>query len=65
MVQQLVEEFEYDLELSIDAVRLSGGNLERAMDLLAKRETENEDEVLPESELAIDVEFVEGKTEDG
>ena len=39
VVQQLVEE-EYDLDAAIEAVRLFG-TLEKAMDYLAKKDTEN------------------------
>ena len=42
VVQQLVEE-EYDLDASIEAVRLFG-TLEKAMDYLAKKETESGDD---------------------
>ena len=46
VVRQLVEE-EYDLDASIEAVRLFG-TLEKAMDYLAKKETESgDDEVQP------------------
>ena len=40
IVQQLVNEFEYDLDDSIEAVQLLG-TLDRAMDYLARKEGEN------------------------
>ena len=48
MVQQLVEEFEYDLESSIDAIRLCGGDLARAMNYLETRDANNGDELFAE-----------------
>ena len=43
VVQQLVEEYDYDLDVSIKAVQLYGTKL-RAMDYLARREGGSEDE---------------------
>ncbi len=43
MVQQLVEVYEYDLNASIEAVQLFGTK-ERAMDYLARKEGDSEDE---------------------
>ena len=43
VVQQLVEEYEYDLESSIEAVQLFE-TLERAMDYLARKEADNDGE---------------------
>ena len=43
VVQQLVEEYEYDLDASIEAVQLFGTK-ERAMDYLARKEGDSEDE---------------------
>ena len=48
LVQQLVEEYEYDIELSIEAVRLCGKDFEKAMDYLATRCTDTGDEVIAE-----------------
>lgn len=45
MVQQLVEEYEYDLEASIDAARICEGSLEKAMDYLAGKDIENREDV--------------------
>ena len=64
VVQQLVEEYEYDLEASIDAVRLCGGTLERAMDYLARRDTENGEELLTDVEPALDMGLVGEPTEE-
>ena len=47
-VQQLVEEFEYDLEASIEAVRLCKGDVNRAMDYLARKDTENGEDMVAE-----------------
>ena len=47
-MQQLVEEYEYDIELSIEAVRLCGEDFEKAMDYLATRCTDTGDEVVAE-----------------
>lgn len=63
IVQQLVEEYEYDLEASIDAVRLCGGTLQRAMDYLARRGTDNGEELLTDIDPAFDVGLV-GETTD-
>ena len=43
MVQELVEEYEYDLDASIEAVQLFGTK-ERAMDYMARKEGGSEDE---------------------
>lgn len=43
VVQQLVEEYDYDLDASIKAVQLCGTK-QRAMDYLARREGDSEDE---------------------
>ena len=43
MVQQLVEKYDYDLNASIEAVQLFGTK-ERAMDYLARKEVDSEDE---------------------
>ena len=43
VVQQLVEKYDYDLNASIEAVQLFGTK-ERAMDYLARKEGDSEDE---------------------
>ena len=43
LVRQLVDEFEYDLEASIEAVQLFG-TLDKALDYLAKKDAENDGE---------------------
>ena len=43
VVQQLVEEYEYDLDASIEAVQLFG-SVQGAMDYLAGKEGDSEDE---------------------
>ena len=48
VVQQLVEEYEYDLDASIEAVQLFGTK-ERAMDYLARKEGDSEDEMITPS----------------
>ena len=48
-VQQLVEEYEYDLEASIEAVRLCG-NVNKAMDYLARKDTEEGEDIISEFE---------------
>ena len=46
-VQQLVEEYEYDLEASIEAVRLCG-NVNKAMDYLARKDTDEGEDIIGE-----------------
>ena len=65
VVQQLVEEYEYDLEPSIEAVRLSGGNLEGAMNYLARLDTEDGDEILAELEPTVDANLVRETADEG
>ena len=52
VVQQLVEEYEYDLDASIEAVQLFGTK-ERAMDYLARKEGDSEDEEMITPSAAI------------
>ena len=65
VVQQLVEEYEYDLEPSIEAVRQSGGNLEGAMNYLARLDTEDGDEILAELEPIVDANLVRETADEG
>ena len=48
-VQQLVEVYEYDLESSIEAVRLCG-NVNKAIDYLAKKDTDDGEDTMAEFE---------------
>ena len=52
VVQQLVEEYEYDLDASIEAVQLFG-MLDRAMDYLARKDADDEDEEAVTPKVAI------------
>ena len=47
-VQELVDEYEYDLEAAIEAVRLCRGDLNKAMDYLERKNTENGEDVAAE-----------------
>ena len=51
-VQQLVEEFEYDLEASIEAVRLCG-NVNKAMDYLARKDTDEGEDIIAEFDATL------------
>lgn len=53
-VQQLVEEYEYDLEAAIEAVRLCGGDINKAMDYMANKDTENGEDILAEIQPMLD-----------
>ena len=53
-VQELVEEYEYDLEAAIEAVRLCGGALDKAMDYLARKDTEDGEDIIAEFEPVLD-----------
>lgn len=44
VVQQLVEEYEYDLDASIEAVQIFNGSKQAAMDYLAGKEGDSGDE---------------------
>ena len=48
-VQQLVNEYEYDLEAAIEAVKLYG-NVDEAMDYLIRKEADNGEDKIPEFE---------------
>lgn len=52
VVQQLVEEYEYNLDASIEAVQLFGTK-ERAMDYLARKEGDSDDEEVITPSVAI------------
>jgi hypothetical protein len=52
-VQQLVDEFEYDLEASIEAVRLCGGNVNKAMDYLARKDTDEGEDIIAEFDTTL------------
>jgi hypothetical protein len=45
-VQQLVEEYEHELEESIEAVRLCGGSVHKAMDYLARKDTDEREDII-------------------
>ena len=65
IVQQLVEEFEYELEPSIDAVRLCGGDLAKAMNYLETRDTDIGDELLTEFKPAGDIQLEGDSADEG
>ena len=52
-VQELIED-EYDLEAAIEAVRLCGGSLQKAMDYLARKDTEDGEDIVAEFEPILD-----------
>ena len=47
-VQELVEECDYDLEAAIEAVRLCRGDVNKAMDYLARKDTEDGQDIVAE-----------------
>ena len=49
-VQELVDEYEHDLEDAIEAVRFCGGDINKAMDYLAKKDTQSGEENVAEYE---------------
>ena len=53
IVQQLVDEYEYDLEPAIEAVRLCR-DVNMALDYLARKETEDVESVVAEFESMLD-----------
>ena len=53
-VQELIEEYEYDVEAAIEAVRHCGGALDKTLDYLARKDTENEEDILSEFEPVLD-----------
>ena len=53
-VQQLVDEYEYDLEASIEAVRLCRGDVNKAMDYLARKDTEDGEDIVAEFKPMLD-----------
>lgn len=50
MVQELVEEYDYDLDSSIEAVQLFRTK-HRALDYLARKEDDSEEEIIYSSSL--------------
>ena len=53
-VQQLVDEYEYDLEASIEAVRLCRGDVNKAMDYLARKDAEDGENMIAEFESMLE-----------
>jgi hypothetical protein len=57
-VQELVEEYDFDLEAAIEAVRLCRGDVNKAMDYLTRRDTEDGQDTVAEFKPMLDDEEV-------